>query len=296
MRRIIECIPNVSEGRNKSVINSLRKVIEGVHLVRLLDVHSDPDHNRSVFTFIGPPHVVKRAAYKLTEKAIELIDIEKHEGVHPFIGAVDVIPFVPLIGVSTNETVELARGLGDEIAHSLKIPVYFYGSSALRHDRHNLPAVRHGGYQALKEEIASPERQPDYGPEELHPRGGAVAIGVRDFLIAFNVNLDSDNLDAAKEIARAIREKHGGLPGVRAIGVTLESKGLVQVSMNITDHRETTLKEVMDFVIERAKRKGIAIKEGEIVGMIPKDAIFPNIKGYLKLPRFVGSKIVNNYL
>jgi len=264
--------------------------------VRLLDVSSDRDHNRTVFTFIGPPSAVRQAAYKMTERAVGLIDIEKHSGVHPFIGAVDVIPFVPLVGVSRKEAVELSRGLGDEIAHNLKVPVFFYGYSALRHDRRELPAVRKGGYVKLKEEIATSERHPDYGKEELHPGAGAVAIGVREFLIAFNVNLDTSNLEAAREIARSCRESHGGPAGLRAIGVPLASRGIVQIAMNVTDHRETTLKDVMDFVSNRALERGIRVREGEIVGMVPRDAIFPNMKQYLKLQNFDGRMILNNYL
>lgn len=257
---------------------------------------SDPDHNRTVYTFIGPPHDVKKAAYKMTEKAISLLDIERHDGVHPFIGAVDVIPFVPLRGVNIEETVELARTLGDEIAHYLKVPVYFYGYAALRHDRADLPDVRKGGYPKLKEEINLASRYPDYGEPVLHERGGAAAIGVRDFLIAFNINLDSADLEAAKAIARAVREKHGGLPGVRAIGVPLKSRGIVQVSMNITDHRETTLKEVWDAVSEMAAEKGIGVLEGEMIGLLPRDAAFPKMKQYLKLKEFDDKNVLNNYL
>ena len=264
--------------------------------MRLLDTAPDPDHNRTVFTFLGPPEAVKCAAFKLTEKALALIDVEKHEGVHPFIGAVDVIPFVPIFGMTLKETVEVARSLGDEIAHDLKVPVYFYGHAALNPERRELPDVRRGGYQKLKEDIVNASRHPDYGEPILHKSGGAVAIGVRDLLIAFNVNLDSGDLAAAKDIAKAIREKHGGLAGVRAIGVPLEGKGIVQVSINITDHRETTLKEVMDMVSKKALEKGISVREGEIVGLVPKDAVFPNIKAYLKLSQFDGKKVLNNYL
>jgi glutamate formiminotransferase len=194
------------------------------------------------------------------------------------------------------DIVEMARGLGDEIAHNLKIPVYFYGYAALRHDRQELPAVRRGGYKRLKEEIGSAIRHPDYGESVLHPRGGAMAVGVRDFLIAFNVNLSSNDLDAARHIAKLTRETHGGLPGVRAIGVSLKSRGIVQVSINVIDHRETTLREVMDFVSRKAGEMGIGIKEGELIGLVPRDAIFPNMKAYLKLPNFDGKKVLNNYL
>lgn len=286
----------MSEGRDQNIINEIAQAIRSSAPVKLLDISSDPDHNRTVYTFIGSPHDVKKAAYKMAEKAISLIDINKHSGAHPFIGAVDVIPFVPLKGVSVEEVVELARTLGDELAHYLKLPVYFYGYAALRHDRTELPDVRRGGYQKLKEEINLSGRQPDYGVPHLHPKGGAVAVGVRDFLIAFNINLKSDDLAAAKDIARSVREKHGGLPGLRAIGVPLEGRKIVQVSMNVTDHRETTLREIMDIVKQKASEKGIAVLEGEIVGLVPRDAVFPKMKEYLKLKRFDDKNVVNNYL
>lgn len=286
----------MSEGRRGNVIKELADTIRAVQNVKLLDVCSDADHNRTVFTFIGPPEAVMLAAQNLTESTVTLIDIEAHEGVHPFIGAVDVIPFVPLMGVSREEVVEFARGLGSDISHKFNLPVYFYGYAALRHDRSELPEVRKGGYHALKDEISHASRHPDYGEAKLHPRAGAVAIGVRDFLIAFNINLDSNDLEAAKEIAKNVRAPHGGLPGLRAIGVPLKSRGIVQVSMNITDHRETTLKEVFDLVSERASNKGLRLLESELVGLIPADAVFPKMKEYLKLKHFDDRKILNNYL
>ncbi len=278
------------------MIAEIARAISEVSLVRLLDTHSDADHNRTVYTFIGPPDAVKAAAYRMTESAIRLIDITAHDGVHPYIGAVDVIPFVPLMGVTIEDTVELARSLGDRIAHELKLPVYFYGYAALREDRRDLPAVRRGGFVKLREDIGTADRHPDYGDASLHPTAGAVAIGVRNFLIAFNIDLDSSDLDAAKAIAKSVRETHGGLPGVRAIGVRLDSRKMVQISMNITDHRETTLKEVMDFVSKKAAERGIGIRESEIVGLVPKDAVFPNMDKYLRLPQFDGKRILNNFL
>ena len=232
----------------------------------------------------------------MTERAIELIDIEKHDGVHPYIGAVDVIPFVPLVGVTMDETVEMARSLGDEIAHNLKLPVYFYGYAAMHPERRELPDVRRGGWAKLKEEIKSAARHPDYGEPVLHKKGGAVAIGVRNFLIAFNINLHSSDLEAAKAIAKSVREAHGGLSGVRAIGVLLKSKDIAQISMNLIDHRETTLKEIMDHVKKVAAERDITIKGSELVGLIPRDAVFPNMKQYLKLDEFDGKKVLNNYL
>lgn len=296
MKKIVECVPNFSEGRDIGKISHIVDAAKSVKGVKLIDFHSDPDHNRSVLTLIGPPQAVSISVYKLTAKAAELIEIEKHSGVHPFIGAVDVIPFVPLKGVSMEEVVELARSLGDKIAHDLKIPVYLYGEAALRPDRRNLADVRRGGYERLNEEMGSATRHPDYGESKLHPQAGAVAIGVRDFLIAFNVNLETKDVTIAHEIAKNIREKHGGLPGVRAIGVFLKSRGIAQVSMNITEHRKTGLYDVMSFIKESADEMEVKIRNSEIIGLIPKDAVFPKMKEYLKLEDFSERKILNSYL
>jgi len=296
MKKIVECIPNFSEGRDIGKISHIVEAAKTVEGVSLIDFHSDADHNRSVLTLIGPPKAVSEAAYRLIEKAAELIDIKKHEGVHPFIGAVDVIPFVPLKGMDMKETVELARSLGDRIAHDLKIPVYLYGEAALHPERKNLADVRRGGFGKLAEEIKSKERHPDYGEAKLHERAGAVAVGARDFLIAFNVNLETKDLTIAHDIAKSIREKHGGLPGVKAIGVPLQSKGIVQVSINITEHRKTGLYDVMSFIKDRADELEVKVRSSEIVGLIPKDAIFPKIREYLNLEDFSERKILNSYL
>ena len=296
MKKIIECVPNFSEGRDIGKISHIVEAAKSVKSVKLADIHSDPDHNRSVLTLIGPPEAVCEAAFKLTEKAAELIDIQKHNGVHPFIGAVDVIPLVPLKGIDMKGVIELASGLGDRIAHELKVPVYLYGEAALRPERKNLADVRRGGFAKLREEIKSAARHPDYGEEKLHPLAGATSVGARDFLIAFNVNLQSKDLSIAHEIAKNIREKHGGLPGVKAIGVFLPSKGIVQVSLNITEHRKTGLYEVMSFIKEMAEEMDVKIRKGEIVGLIPKDAVFPKIKEYLMLDDFSERKILNTHL
>jgi len=296
MKKIVECVPNFSEGRDIGKISQITDAAKSVKGIKLIDFHSDPDHNRSVLTLIGSPHAIKESAYNLTEKAAELIDMEKHSGVHPCIGAVDVIPLVPVKGISMEEVVELSMSLGDRIAYDFKIPVYLYGEAALRPDRKNLANVRRGGYLKLKQEINSPERHPDYGEAKLHPKAGAVAIGVRDFLIAFNVNLETKDLSIAHEIAKSIREKHGGLPGVRAIGVPLKSRGIVQVSMNITEHKKTSLFEVMKFIKERVNELEVKIRNGEIIGLVPRDAVFPKMKEYLMLDDFSERKILNTYL
>lgn len=268
---LIECIPNFSEGRDQKKISAIAAAVKNTPHIQLLNIHSDIDHNRTVFTFIGPPLAVKTAAYNLAAKAFALIDVSKHEGVHPYIGAVDVMPFVPLKNSSMEECGALAQNLGQKIWQDFQVPVYFYGSAAQIEARKDLAYVRKGGYAALKSEIKNPERQPDIGNSQLHPTAGAIAIGVRDFLIAYNINLKSNDLMAAKEIAKNIREKNGGLKGVKALGVLLPSRGIVQVTINITDHRATTIDQVLAQVEKKAQEKGIEVLDTEIVGLLPKD-------------------------
>jgi glutamate formiminotransferase len=279
MSKVIECVPNFSEGTDLALIDD---IVAAIKSVKILDLHSDPEHNRSVITMVGEPKVVKQAVFELTERAMQLLDINQHEGAHPFIGVVDVIPFVPLKNCPMSEVQSLAHELGSELWDKLKLPVYFYGEAARIPERRDLPYVRRGGFTALKAEIDQPHRKPDVG-HGLHVTAGAVSIGVRDFLIAFNVNLDSRDLDIAKSIAKNIREKSGGLPGIRALGVELKSRGISQVTINITDHKMTSLKRVFDEVKKWAKEYEVKIVGSEIVGIIPKDAVFEGMFGYLGL-------------
>lgn len=292
MSKLIECVLNFSEGADLSVVE---EIVEAVKTAKVLDVHSDPDHNRSVVTFIGSPEKVKQGAYNLTERALQLLDVREHQGAHPFIGVVDVIPFIPLRETTMNEAVILAHQLGEELWRDFKLPVYFYGEAARIAERKELPYVRKGGYQTLRNEIDDPHRKPDVG-KGLHVTGGAVAVGARDFLIAFNVNLDTTDRDLAKSIAKNIREKDGGLPGVRALGLELASRGITQVSVNITNHRETSIKIVYDEIVEWAKEYKVKIIESELIGLIPASAAFPGIKENLKLKNLNQNLILDNYL
>ena len=280
MTKLVESVPNFSEGRDLSLVSD---IVAAVKAAKVLDVHSDPDHNRSVVTFLGEPQAVKQAVYELTERAMQLLDVKGHLGVHPFIGVVDVVPFIPVKNISVSETVKLAHEFGQSVAAELALPVFFYGEAAKDAKHRELPHVRRQSYVA--------QNKPDLGTG-LHLTAGAVAVGVRDFLIAFNVNLDTNDVDIARSIAENIREKSGGLPGIRALGLELESKGCTQVSINIVDHRTTSLKQVFDEVSKWAKEYDVRINASELVGMIPEEVVFDGMKDYLKLPGFSKKQVL----
>ena len=292
MSKIIECVPNFSEGIDLANVSA---IISAIKTAKVVDVHSDPDHNRSVATIVGKPEEVKQAAFDLTQRAMQLLDVNDHVGVHPFIGVVDVIPFIPLVDCSIEETCDLSHQLAKDLWHQLKLPVYLYGVAAIKDEHRELPYVRRGGYPALKEEMNDVHRKPDIG-HGLHVTAGAVAVGVRDFLIAFNVNLATQDIDIARSIARNIREKSGGLPGIRALGVELKSRGITQVTINVTNHRMTSLAQVFDEVKKWAKEYQVEIIESEIVGLVPKEAVFDGMKDYLKLPGFGKHQILESHL
>ena len=277
MPSLIECVPNFSEGRRPEVLEEIVHAIGQIDGITLLDHSRDETHNRSVVTFAGSAEPVVRAATAAVGRAIQLIDMEKHEGAHPRIGAVDVIPFVPLGGTRLEECVDLARRFGEQIAKLFEIPVYLYGEAALRPERRRLADVRRGQYEGLKAEIGlNPEREPDYGPARLHPRGGAVAVGARKPLIAFNVNLATDDVDVAKRIAHTIRESSGGLPAVQAMGVLLENPGeprYAQVSMNLVDWERTGISRVVREIDRLAHEAGTTIDHCELIGLAPTGAL-----------------------
>lgn len=289
---MFECVPNFSEGEDQDLID---QIVSSVKTAKVLDVHSDPDHNRSVVTMAGDAKGIKQAAFDLTARAAQLLNINEHAGVHPFIGVMDVIPFIPLSGSTMKEAAELARETGKDIWEKLKIPVYFYGEAAKIAERRDLPYVRKGGYAALKNEINEKHRIPDLG-NNLHQTAGAAAVGARNFLIAYNVDLATNDLDTARSIAKNIREKSGGLKGVRALGMELKSRGITQVSINIIDHKETSIIQVFDQVKTWAKEYEVEIIGSELVGLIPKDACFPDMKEYLKLNNFNERSILENLL
>jgi glutamate formiminotransferase len=293
MTRIVECVPNFSEGRRKEVVDAIADMARGVEGVRVLDVEMDASHNRSVITFVGEPEKVKAAAFACAAKAVELIDLNEHEGEHPRVGAVDVIPFVPISEVEMSDCVELARSLGEEISEQLNVPVYLYEAAATRPDRKNLAKVRKGQFEGLREEIkTNPDRAPDFGPSEMHPTAGAVVVGAREPLIAYNINLGTGDLSVAKSIAKAVREKDGGLKHVKALGFETDREDVVQVSMNLVNYRETPVFTVFDAVKSLADERGIPIIGSEVVGLIPEDALVDCAEHYLKILDFSKSQIL----
>jgi glutamate formiminotransferase len=287
MRRLIECVPNFSEGRDHKKIEALVAAMSGIKRAWVLDVHSDPDHNRSVVTLTGEPEPVTEAALRGVGKATELIDLRQHRGEHPRIGAVDVLPFVPVEGVTMENSVALARQAGEEIWARYKVPVYFYEEAALRPERKRLEGVRSGEFEYLRDEVLrNADRTPDIGGPRLHPSAGAVAIGARKFLIAYNINLDTPDVSVAKKIARTIRASNGGLPHVKAIGIELKERNLAQVSMNITDFEQTPIRRVFQAVQLEAERNGCSIRSSEIVGLVPGKALGPDDAANLQLEHF----------
>ena len=287
MADIVECVPNFSEGRRKEVVDAIAKSIVSVPGVRLLDTEMDPDHNRCVITFVGDRNAVAEAAFQGAMSAVARIDMNHHRGEHPRVGALDVLPFVPISGVTMDDCVALAKSVGKRIADELQVPVYLYEAAATRPDRKALPDVRRGEFEGLKVAIETePERRPDFGPAKLHPTAGACIVGARPVLIAWNVNLGTKDVTVAKRIAKAIRESDGGLPAVRAKGFELADRGLVQVSMNMTDYRKTSLVQAFEAIRELATKEHVEIVESEIIGLVPLDAVLVGATQYFKLARF----------
>lgn len=274
MQRIVECVPNFSEGRKRETIAQLVHAIEAVDPARVLDVHIDADHNRSVITFIAAPETVVDAAVAAVKRASELIDLRTHAGEHPRFGACDVLPFVPLKNVTMDECVRFAHEAGERIANELKIPVFYYENVALRPERTKLEDVRRGGYELLREEIGvKAERAPDAGERKIHESAGAIAVGAREILIAFNVNLQTDDVRIAKEIARRVRGSSGGLKHLKALGIMLHARRTAQVSMNLVAYERTGLLEAYTAVQREAVRLGVEIAGSEIVGLVPRAAL-----------------------
>jgi len=295
--RLVECVPNFSEGRRPETIRSIAQAIAGVESACVLDTHIDPDHNRSVITFVAEPERAVRAAVSAVRRASELIDMRVHQGEHPRLGATDVLPFVPIRGVTMDDCLRLAHEAGRAIARELSIPVYFYERAARRAGRVNLEDVRRGALELLREEITTnPERAPDEGLAQVHDSAGAIAVGAREILIAFNVILRSDDLAAARQIASAIRARNGGLPFVKALGFRLHTRGLVQVSMNLVNYKVTGMTEVYDAIEREADRLGVEVDTAEIVGLVPRDALDRNATYFPKLDNFSDSKILEHQI
>lgn len=294
--KLVLCVPNFSEGRNQNTIKSIRSEIEKIPGTKIIYCDADPDHNRLDLAFVAPIEKAKEAAFNATKKAAELIDMDKHKGEHPRMGATDVIPFVPIGNTTMEECVEAARELGKRIGEELKIPVYLYEEAALRPDRKNLADVRRGEYEGLKEEIGkNPEKKPDFGPEKLG-KAGATAVGARMPLIAFNVNLGTSDLKIAKKIAKAVRYSSGGLRYVKAMGFELKERGIVQVSMNLVNYKKTPIFRAFELVKREAERYGVPVIGSEIIGVVPLDALVDCADFYLQLENFDEGQILEKKL
>ncbi len=294
MPRLVECVPNVSEGRRRDVIERLAGTIRGVAGVRLLDQTSDVDHNRSVFTFAGDADAVARAAHALVDATFREVDLRTHTGEHPRLGAVDVIPFVPLAGVTMDDCIALAHRVGREIAERHQVPVYFYAKAALRPDRIRLPDIRKPQFEGLAELLGT-THVPDAGPARLHASAGAVVVGARPPLIAFNIELDTTDLKLAQRIAKEIRESSGGLPAVQAKGFMLTDPPRAQVSMNLLDHATTSLVTVWREVEQRASAAGVRVLRGELIGLMPLDAALQVTAGALRLDGFTRDRVIESH-
>lgn len=294
MNQIIECVPNFSEGRDQEKIAQLVKEVVSTEGVKLLDYSSDKDHNRTVITFCGEAKGVKEAAFKLIKKASEIIDMRYHKGEHPRIGATDVVPFIPVKNATMEECIQIAREVGEKVGRELNIPVYLYEEAATTPERKNLENIRRGEYEGFFEKIKQPEWKPDFGPSEMNPKSGATVIGARNFLIAYNVNLATDNIDIANKIAKAIRFSNGGYRYVKAMGVELRERGIVQVSMNLTDFKKTPIYRVFETIKAEALRYGVNVIGSEIIGLVPAKALFDVADYYLRIENFSENMVLEN--
>jgi glutamate formiminotransferase/formiminotetrahydrofolate cyclodeaminase len=294
-RQLVECVPNFSEGRDAARLDQIAQSILSVPEVVLLDREADADHNRSVFTLVGTPDAVAQAALRAVEKAVELIDLNKHQGAHPRIGAADVLPFIPLEGVTLDDCVRLAERVGAEIWNRLKLPVYFYEAAAKRPERVNLENIRRGQFEALTREMGVvAERAPDVGDAVCHPTAGAIVVGARKFLIAYNVNLGTSDLSIAKRIAKTIRFSSGGFRYVKSMGVDLASRHIAQVSINLTDFEQTPMHFVFEAVRREAERYGVPVVGSEIVGLIPRKSIELSAEYFLRFENFRPELVLEN--
>lgn len=297
MRKIVECVPNFSEGRRPEVIDKIVNVIKSVNGVSMLDQEMDADHNRAVISFVGEPEAVLDAAFRAVRVAAELIDLNQHQGEHPRMGATDVVPFVPITGVTVEECIEIAKRLAKKIADELSIPTYLYELAATRPDRVDLALIRRGEFEGLREAVRiDPERAPDFGRPELHSTAGATVVGVRAPLVAYNVNLATTDLKIAERIAKAIRFRDGGFRFAKALGFEVKEKGCVQVSINMTDYTKTPLYRVFETVKREAARWGVNVIESEIVGLVPQGALNASARYFLQLNGFKREQILENRL
>ncbi|MDW8802385.1 glutamate formimidoyltransferase [Clostridium sp. A1-XYC3] len=286
MAKLVECVPNFSEGRNKEIIETIIDEVRRTEGVKLLDYSSDKDHNRTVVTFVGSPEETREAAYKLIKRASELIDMSKHQGAHPRMGATDVVPFIPIKDITTEECVQMARDLGKKVGEELNIPVYLYEDAASSPERQNLANIRKGQYEGFFEKIKDPEWKPDFGPCEMNRKSGATVIGARFPLIAYNVNLGTDNLEIANAIAKKIRHIGGGLRYAKAVGVMLTERNIAQVSINLVNYEKTAIYTAQEMVKMEAKRYGVPVVGAEVIGLVPMKALIDCAEYYLQIENF----------
>jgi glutamate formiminotransferase len=286
MKRIIESVPNFSEGRDLDKIEKIVNPFRGKNDVKLLDYQRDEDHNRMVVTVIGEPVSLKQAVMEAIGVAIDLIDMRKHKGQHPRMGAVDVVPFIPVRNISMTEAIDFSKDVAKEVAEKYALPVFLYEESAMVPERQNLAAVRKGEFEKMAEKMKTPEWKPDFGPREIHPSAGVTAIGARMPLVAFNVNLGTDDIKIADDIARKVRYLSGGLRYCKAIGITLKERGIVQVSMNMTDYTKTALYRSFELVRTEAKRYGVNVVGSEVVGLVPMEALIDTAVYYMGIEKF----------
>lgn len=294
MAKIIECVPNFSEGRNKEVIEAIVQEVRIVDGVKLLDYSSDADHNRTVVTVVGNPEAVSNAVFNLVKKAAELIDMTVHQGGHPRMGATDVVPFIPVKDMTMEECVEVAKSIGKRIGEELDIPVYLYEDAAATPGRKNLADVRKGQYEGFFEKIKLPEWKPDFGPQKMNAKSGCTAVSARVPLVAYNVNLGTDNLEIANNIAKTVRFIGGGLRFVKAMGVKLEDRGIVQVSMNLVNYEKTAVYRAFEMVKMEAKRYGVPVVGSEVIGLVPMKALVDCAEYYLQIENFSAEQILEN--
>jgi glutamate formiminotransferase/formiminotetrahydrofolate cyclodeaminase len=297
MSKIIECVPNFSEGRREEVIDEIIAAITAVNGTYLLDREMDADHNRAVVTFIGAPEAVKQGAFAGIAKATELIDMNQHSGEHPRLGATDVCPFIPLVEAGIDDCIILAKELGGEVAERLKIPVYLYEAAAVSAERENLAVIRRGQYEGIKAEMGKdPARDPDIGEAKMHPTAGTIVIGARMPLVAFNVYLNTQDLSVAKKIAKAIRFRTGGFMFCKALGFDIQDRAMVQVSMNLTNYQKTPVFRVFDTIKREAERYGTSVYSSEVVGLTPQRALVDTAQHYLQLENFSADQIIESHL
>lgn len=296
MVKIVECVPNFSEGVRQDVVEKILDEARNVSGVTLLDSSMDKDHNRSVVTFIGSVEGVEQASFNMVRKACELIDMRTHKGEHPRMGAVDVMPFIPIKNVDMDECIQIAKRVGQKIGSELDIPVYLYEQAASTKTRMNLADVRKGQYEGFFEKIKQPEWKPDFGPEEVNEKSGCMAVGARVPLVAYNVNLDTSDINVATNIGKIVRHIGGGLRYVKAMGVTLEERNIVQVSMNLVNYEKTAIYRAFEMVKMEAKRYGVSVVGSEIIGLVPAKALMDTAAYYLQLEDFKEDQVLENRL